>query len=357
MKQNIIITGGGTMGHISPNIALLPLLTKYYNEVHYIGSKNSLEESKTNELTKTYSNLYFHAIPSAKLNRSNWFKNFGMPFVILKSIRQTKKLFKTIKPSVVFSKGGYVSVPVCLVAPKMGIPLVIHESDLTMGLANKLASRKATTICSTFPETTKGLKHGVWTGSPVSERLINANKTTIAKKYNLNPQLKTITITGGSLGAVPINSAIEKILPNIVKKYNIIHLTGKGKRINFTHHNYHQEEFSNEIGGIFKASDLVISRAGSNTIFELALLKTPMLLIPLSKKVSRGDQIDNAEYFKKLKIAEVLPEENLSNLEDSIDETIKQLGTLKSELINQNFTNGLDRLFLEIYKATKKHKK
>lgn len=345
------------MGHISPNIALLPLLTKYYDEVHYIGSKNSLEETKIKEFAKNYKNLYFHSIPATKLNRTSWFKNFCLPFVLIKAMHQTKKLFKEIKPSIVFSKGGYVSVPVCLVAPRLGVPLVIHESDLSMGLANKISSRKATTICSTFPETTKNLKNGVFTGSPVSEKLIKTSGLEIVKKYNLNPNLKTITITGGSLGSTPINSAIEKILPSLVKKYNIIHLTGKGKKIKFSHINYHQEEFSNEIGSIFKVSDLVISRAGSNTIFELALLKTPMLLIPLSKKASRGDQIENAEYFKKLNIAEMLTEDKLSKLEETIDLTVQKLGLLKSELIKQNFSNGLDRLFLEIYKATKKNKK
>ena len=123
MKQNIIITGGGTMGHISPNIALLPLLTKYYDEVHYIGSKNSLEETKIKEFAKNYKNLYFHSIPATKLNRTSWFKNFCLPFVLIKAMHQTKKLFKEIKPSIVFSKGGYVSVPVCLVAPRLGVPL------------------------------------------------------------------------------------------------------------------------------------------------------------------------------------------------------------------------------------------
>jgi len=354
MKKNIVLTGGGTMGHISPNLALIPTLTKNYTEIHYIGSKNSLEQTRIEELKPLYPNLYFHAIASTKLNRTNWLKNFSIPFILIKAKKQAKNLLQEINPVVVFSKGGYVSVPICTTAPKLNIPVVIHESDLSMGLANRLASKRASAICTTFPQTAKKYKNGVWTGSPISEKLLNADKKNAQIKYNLNPNLKTITITGGSLGSVAINNAIQHILPHLVEKYNIIHLTGKNKQINFRHKNYHQEEFVKDIGSIFKASDLVISRAGSNTIFELATLKVPMILVPLSKKASRGDQIENAEYFKSLKIADVIQEENLNNLEQVLENTIKNISNLKSGLIKQNFSNGLNKLLNEILKIEKR---
>lgn len=352
--NKIILTGGGTMGHVSPNLALIPKLIKKYDEIHYIGSFNGIEKEKIESLGKIYPNLFYHGIPSTKLDRSNFFKNFKIPFVLLKANKESKKLIREISPSVVFSKGGYVSVPVVRSAQKLKIPTIIHESDLTMGLANKICSKHALAVCTTFPETAKHLKNGVFTGSPVSSDLIFAEKQKAIQKYNLNPKLKTITITGGSLGSSTINSAIEKILPKLVYSYNIIHLTGKGKQINFSHPNYHQEEFSDMVGSIFKASDLVISRAGSNTIFELALLKTPMLLIPLSESASRGDQIENAKYFEDLGIAELLKEENLDSLELKIKSTINKLPNLKTNLLHLNFKNGLEKLMNEISKATSK---
>lgn len=354
MKNIIVLTGGGTMGHVSPNLALIPTLVKSYTEIHYIGSINGIEKTKIEEEIKKGYNITYHPIPTTKFNRTNWLKNLLIPFVLFKSINKSKKLLKEINPSAIFSKGGYVSVPVCIAGGKLNIPLVIHESDLSMGLANKISSKHATTICTTFPETAKKHKNGIWTGSPISDSLIFASSNQVKNKYNLNPNLKTILITGGSLGATSINNAILNILPSLVQKYNIIHLTGKGKKLNFSHRNYHQEEFSNDIGSLFKASDLVISRAGSNTIFELALLKKPMLLIPLSKKASRGDQIENANYFKSLKIANVLEEEKLINLEQVIDNTIKEISNLKENLNKVNFINGKNNLLNEIYKATKR---
>lgn len=353
MNKKIVLTGGGTMGHISPNLAIIPLLTNHFAQLHYIGSANGIEKEIITNLQKQYPNLFYHPIKTTKLTRKSILKNLSMPFILLSSIKRCKKLLKEINPNVVFSKGGYVSVPVVIAAKKLHIPIVIHESDLSMGLANKIAAKRATTICTTFNQTAKQY-NGITTGSPANENLIFADKTWAIKKYNLSPNKKTILITGGSLGATPINNAILKILPSLVNKYNIIHLTGKGKKINFNHPYYHQEEFTDNIGSIIKASDIVISRAGSNTIFELALLCKPMLLIPLSKKASRGDQIENAEYFKKLGIANVLYEEQLEKLELYIEETLKNSNTLKQNIQKLNISNGTQNLLTEIIKAAKK---
>ena len=352
--KKIVLTGGGTMGHISPNLAIIPKIAGIFDEIHYIGSFNGPEKEKIENLMKSHNNLYYHAISSTKLTRKSIFKNLALPFILLKALFQAKKLLKHISPNVVFSKGGYVSVPVSITAGRLGIPLVIHESDLSMGLANKIASKYATTICTTFPETAKRFKNGIATGSPVSLSILNADKSHAKNKYSLNENLKTIAITGGSLGSSTINSAVLKCLPALAKKYNIIHITGKGKKIDFAHKNYHQVEYSDDIGSIFKASDLIISRAGSNTIFEIASLKKPMLLIPLSKKSSRGDQIENAEYFKKLGIAEVLYEEKLDNLESVVEKTMGQINDYRVKHEKLDFKNGLDTLIKEILKAQKR---
>ena len=222
-----------------------------------------------------------------------------------------------------------------------------------MGLANKIAAKRATTICTTFAETAKKYG-GILTGSPASEKLIFSSGSTAIKKYNLDKTRKTILITGGSLGASPINNAVLNILPSLTSKYNVLHLTGKGKKLNFTHPYYHQEEFTDDIGSLMKASDIIISRAGSNTIFEIALINKPMLLIPLSKKASRGDQIENAEYFKSLGIANVLYEEDLLSIEQAIEKTLKEANRLKLNLQKLNITNGTPNLVREILKAAKK---
>lgn len=353
MKNVIVLTGGGTMGHISPNIALMPYLTKEFDEIHYIGSYNGIEREKIESLIRTNPKLFYHKIKSTKLTRKSILKNISMPFILLKSIKTCKKLLKELNPKVVFSKGGYVSVPVVIASKKLNIPLVIHESDLSMGLANKIAAKRATTICTTFPETAKKY-NGIFTGSPASDKLLSASPINAINKYSLNNDRKTITITGGSLGATSLNNAVLNILPRLVLKYNIVHLTGKGKRINFENPYYHQEEFSDNIGEIFKASDIIISRAGSNTIFELAMLTKPMLLIPLPLKSSRGDQIENANYFKSLGIANVLYEENFKQLYDAIETTIKDIPRLKHNLVKINFKNGTPLLLREIKKSNKK---
>ena len=348
--RKIVLTGGGTMGHIKPHLSILPDLMKYFDTIDYIGSQNGIEK----ETISKYPIVTYHSIPATKFDRSNILKNITIPFVLFDAIKQAKKILKELQPDVIFSKGGYVSVPVVLAGKSLGIPTIIHESDLTLGLANKIASKHATIVCTTFPETAKHLSNGVWIGSPIDPRLEFANPENARKKFTLDRKRPTITITGGSLGASAINDAIEHHLPELVKKFNIIHLTGKNKAINFSHKYYHQMEFSDSVGEIFKASDLVISRAGSNTIFELALLKTPMLLIPLPKNASRGDQIENAKYFRSLGLAEVLQQSDLNDkLLATIDKCLLNKTNFKRALINADYKNGKDNLVRQILKTIK----
>ena len=362
MENNfsILLTGGGTMGHISPNLAILPDLLCTFNEVHYIGAINGLEKDKINNFNKNNKQklkkeVIYHSITTTKLDRVHLLKNIVMPFKLIKGIFEARKIIKQINPSVLFSKGGFVSVPVVIASKMLKVPIVIHESDLSMGLANKIASKRATTVCTTFPETAKKCINGVYTGSPLNPKIFLGDGEKLKKQLKLHPSLPTILITGGSLGSSEINKQIEKILPELTKKYNVIHLTGKNKRVKFKHLNYYQFEFTDDIGSYMKASDLIISRAGSNTIFEIASLKKPMLLIPLPKSASRGDQIENAEYFKKLKIAEVINQEDLEDgLLNKIDECFKNIQIMKNELNKTTILNGKENILNEIYKASNK---
>lgn len=357
--KSIVLTGGGTMGHVTPNLSILPDLMNTFENICYIGSYAGIEKDKIMSFNKRLKphqkSIEYVGIQTVKIDRVKWHKNLAVPFKLLKGIREAKHALKNANPDVIFSKGGFVSVPVVIAAHKLHIPIVIHESDLSLGLANKIAAKYATTVCTTFPETAKKTVNGMYTGSPINPKLFLGDANRVKEKYKLHPSLKTITITGGSLGSAPINDALVEILPYLTLKYNVIHLTGKGKKVNFKHTNYHQLEFSDDIGSIFKASDLVISRAGSNTIFELATLKTPMLLIPLPKSASRGDQIDNANYFKSLGIANVIEQENLnSSFKDAVEKTIENLYKYKKELNKLSFPDGKSRIINEIYKAVEK---
>ena len=357
--NSIVLTGGGTMGHVSPNLSILPELMNNFDRIGYIGSFKGIEKDKithfNNRLRPSQSRVEYIGIPTVKLDRVKWYKNILLPFKLVKGIIDAKQALKRLNPDVVFSKGGFVAVPVVIAAHQLHIPIVIHESDLSLGLANKISAKRANTVCTTFPETAKKTVNGVYTGSPINSKLFLGDANRVKEKYKLHPAMKTITITGGSMGATPINDAILEILPFLTLKYNIIHITGKGKKVNFKHANYHQLEFSDDIGSIFKASDLVISRAGSNTIFELASLKIPMLLIPLPKSASRGDQIDNAEYFKSLGIANVIAQEDLKfSFKECIEETMQNIGKYKRELNRLTFPDGKSRILNEIYKAIDK---
>lgn len=354
--NTIVLTGGGTMGHVTPNLIILPELMYNFDKVYYIGSFKGVEKEKVasfnSKLKPSQNKLEYISIPTVKLDRVKWYKNILLPFTLIKAIIEAKQYLRTIRPDVLFSKGGYVSVPVVIAAHQLHIPIVIHESDLSMGLANKISAKRATTVCTTFPETAKKTVNGVYTGSAINPKLATADGEKLKNKYKLYPNLKTILITGGSLGSSPINDAILKILPYLVINYNVLHLTGRGKKVNFHHANYHQLEFTDDIGSFFKASDLVISRAGSNTIFELANLKKPMLLIPLPKNASRGDQLENAEYFKKLGIANIIQQEDLEDhLKEAITETFDHLSSYTKALNRLSFPDGKYKILNEIYKA------
>lgn len=310
--KRIILTGGGTAGHVTPNIALLPTLKALDYEVHYIGSYDGIEKKLIEE-----QGIPYYGIASGKLRRYFDPKNFTDPFKVLKGYSQSVSLLKKIKPDIIFSKGGFVSVPVVIAAKKCKIPAVIHESDMTPGLANKLAIPSATKICCNFPETLNYLpkEKAVLTGSPIRKELLKGNRNAGLKFCGFTKNFPVIMIIGGSLGSVTVNDAVRKILPQLTKNFQIIHICGKDKiDPSFKNTaNYIQFEFvKKELADLFAASDLVISRAGANAICELLALRKPNLLIPLSANASRGDQILNGRSFEKQGFSILLEEENLT---------------------------------------------
>lgn len=311
--KRIILTGGGTAGHVTPNIALLPRLKELNYDIDYIGSYNGIEKELIEQLGVNY-----HGISSGKLRRYFSLKNFSDPFRILKGLNEANKLMTSLKPDVVFSKGGFVSVPVVLAAKRHHIPVIIHESDMTPGLANKLSIPSATKVCCNFPETLKYLpeEKAILTGSPIRQELLLGDKKTALEFCGLTEDKPVILIIGGSLGSAVVNDAVRAILPELLQNFQVIHLCGKNKVDSSFNHlkGYVQFEYvQNELKDIFALTDIVISRAGANAICELLALRKPNLLIPLSANASRGDQILNARSFERQGFSIVIEEEDLNN--------------------------------------------
>ena len=324
--KRIVLTGGGSAGHVTPNLALVPELKKHF-KIYYIGT-NGIEKT----MLESYPDITFKEISAVKLIRSLTLKNFKIPFKLLKSIKEAKILLKEIRPNIIFSKGGYVSIPVVIAAHSLKIPIISHESDRTMGLANKIIKGYSNKMCISFRETSNS-KKCVYTGTPIRQEIFNGNILNAMHLAKFHKNKKTLLFMGGSLGSKVINNAVFKALPILIKKYNIIHIVGKNNlNKTFSYENYYQLEFTNSIQDLFAFADFVICRSGANTIFELLALKKTMLLIPLSKESSRGDQIENAKLFKKYGYANVLFEEDLSK--DSLIKEIEKLITNEKSIIN-----------------------
>ncbi len=316
-NMKIVLTGGGTGGHVIPNISLLPELKKHFDTIYYFGG-NGLEK----ELISKINDVKYVKIPVCKKNLSCKICNIFLPFKLLSCVHKTKKMLKKIKPDVVFSKGGYVSLPVCLASYLLKIPVVSHESDMTMGKANKIIYKVSSKMCTTFEKTSENLGKAICTGSPIRNELKNGVRSKGLALTKLQDTLPFVLITGGSTGAESLNNVVYETLPQLTKKYNVIHLVGKNKGKKISSPNYCQMEFCSQIEHLFALSNVVVSRAGSNAICELLYLKKPMLLIPLPKSsTSRGDQVDNAKYFEEKNLARVLYQENLTpkTLVDNID--------------------------------------
>jgi UDP-N-acetylglucosamine--N-acetylmuramyl-(pentapeptide) pyrophosphoryl-undecaprenol N-acetylglucosamine transferase len=310
--KRIVLTGGGTAGHVTPNIALLPALKREGFEIHYIGSYDGIERKLIEEL-----NIPYYGISSGKLRRYFDPKNFSDPFKVMKGYMEASVLLKKLKPNIIFSKGGFVTVPVVLAAKRRKIPAIIHESDMTPGLANKICLPAVRKVCANFPETVKHLPEGkaVLTGTPIRQELFSGNKIRGLDFCGFTRNKPILLVVGGSTGSVVVNEAIRSVLPTLLQNYQVVHLCGKDKldpKFQGTPGYIQFEYIKKELSDILDAADVVISRAGANAICELLALRKPHILIPLSAASSRGDQILNAESFEKQGYSYVLKEENLN---------------------------------------------
>ena len=330
--KKIVLTGGGSAGHVTPNIALIPRLKELGYEIHYIGSKDGIERKLIEEI-----GIRYYPISSGKLRRYFDKQNFTDPFRIMKGVGQAYRIIGKIRPDVIFSKGGFVSVPVILAGKMRRVPTVIHESDFTPGLANKIVIPVAKKVCVTFPETVKHIpkNKGIYTGTPIRPEILQGQKSKGYGVTKFTPDKPTIMLVGGSLGSVKLNTSIRSILPKLLKKYQVIHLCGQGN-LSEEHKDlqgYVQYEYVKEdLPHFFAMADLVISRGGANSIYELLALKKPNILIPLSAKASRGDQILNAQSFEKMGYSKVLQEEKLTN--DSLFKTIEYVYGNKAKYVD-----------------------
>lgn len=344
--KKIVLTGGGTAGHVTPNLALLPSLKELGYEIHYIGSYNGIERKLIEG-----AGIPYDGISSGKLRRYFDLKNFSDPFRVLKGCAEAMRLMKKYRPDVVFSKGGFVAVPVVLAAKHYKVPTIIHESDMTPGLANKISLSAATKVCCNFPETLELLPEGkaILTGSPIRQELLSGDKFKAREFLGFTADKPVILVVGGSLGAVAVNEAVRAILPELLKSYQVIHLCGRGKLNESLKglEGYAQFEYvKEELKDFFALTDIVISRAGANAICELLALHKPNLLIPLSANASRGDQILNARSFERQGFSIVLEEESLTDetLLDAVSRLYEHREHYIHTMKNSSQQNSIDTI-------------
>lgn len=344
--KKIILTGGGTAGHVTPNLALLPSLREAGYDIRYIGSYKGIEKKLIENAGVPYD-----GISSGKLRRYFDAKNFTDPFRVLKGYGQALGLLKRYRPDVVFSKGGFVAVPVVLAAKHYKIPVIIHESDMTPGLANKICIPSASKVCCNFPETLKYLPEdkAVLTGSPIRAELLKGDRLSGLNYAHLSAEKPVLMIIGGSLGAVAVNNAVRSILPRLLEAFQIVHICGKGNLDEslIGTAGYVQFEYVDApLRHLFAAADLVISRAGANSICELLALRKPNLLIPLSAAASRGDQILNARSFAEQGFSKVLEEEAVTD--DSLYDAVLDLYSKRADYIHameqSHLNNAVDTI-------------
>ncbi|WP_246562480.1 undecaprenyldiphospho-muramoylpentapeptide beta-N-acetylglucosaminyltransferase [Rickettsiella endosymbiont of Dermanyssus gallinae] len=312
--MKILFTGGGSAGHVTPNFPLIQLLKNKGATIFYVGSKQGIERSLVAPL-----NIPYYSVTTGKLRRYWSWENFLTPFQLVFGIAQSFLLCRSLKPNIIFSKGGFVALPVVIGGWLSRIPVVIHESDLTPGLANRLSFPFAKLICVTFPVTTQYFKNKakvLVTGVPIRESLYQGDRSKGLRFCGFSEAKPVLLIMAGGLGSVDINNMIRRLLVPLTSKFQVIHLCGKGKLGEYFSNvpDYKQFEYlQEELADVLASADLVISRAGATSIYELIALKKPHILLPLSKQASRGDQIKNADYFSKQGLSAVLYAEEFSD--------------------------------------------
>lgn len=356
----IVLTGGGTAGHVTPNIALMDKLRQEGWMMDYVGSADGVEKNMIKEM-----HIPYHVIKSGKLRRYFSWKNFLDPFNIVIGIAQAYQLLRSLKPDVVFSKGGFVAFPVVVGAWLNRIPVVAHESDITPGLANRLSFPFVSHICVTFAAAKKHFKHPSKvevTGTPIRQELFHGKKEKGLDFCGFKNQKPCLLVIGGSQGSAALNQCIRQTLEALTQRFQVIHVCGKGKvDTNFIDNKaYCQLEYANqELADMFAASDLIISRAGANTLYEILALGKPHVLIPLSHKVSRGDQVQNARYFKQQGISVVIDEEELTpeTLMTAIDEVMATREARVEKIIQLGIESATEKVFTVIQRAAIDHRR
>ena len=340
--KHILFTGGGSAGHVVPNLAVMNAL-KYSHRITYMGT-GGIEKSLV-----TDAGFEFFEIECPKLRRSLTFKNLKIPLELRHAEHAALAILKGERPDLVFSKGGYVSYPAVWAAHKLDIPVLTHESDLSPGLCTKLIAKKCTYVLTSFPETAEKFKNGKYVGSPIRREIFNGEKKRSLRKFGLSEQRPVLLVLGGGSGSRALNEAVRKNLPALLERLQVLHLCGRGNVIDETPKGYIQREYERDMGAAFSAADVVLSRAGSNTVFEILALKKPAVLVPLAH-ASRGDQIENALYFERQGLVHRLSETDLDELPAALFSALND-SSLRAALQKSAVTSGTDRI-ISVIKST-----
>ncbi|MBQ2768402.1 MAG: UDP-N-acetylglucosamine--N-acetylmuramyl-(pentapeptide) pyrophosphoryl-undecaprenol N-acetylglucosamine transferase [Clostridia bacterium] len=345
--KKILFTGGGSAGHVIPNIALMEELLKSGNvDVGYMGTDGIEKEIITGQ------KIPYYQIECPKLIRGGGFhglkRNLKIPFAFSRAVKNAKTGLNAFQPDLVFSKGGYVALPVVFAARKLNIPCFAHESDFSAGLSNRLSARKCERVFTSFPETAEKIPHGKYSGPPIRASILSAHRAKARQQLNIPFSDKVLLVFGGGSGSAAINDAVRKNLKTLTEKYTILHVCGKGNVLQSNVKNYIQTEFVTDMGAAYAAADLVLARAGAGTVFEILATKKPSLLVPLSGQ-TRGDQKQNADYFKRRGLCRVLPQNRLHELPKAIDEAFEDK-RMVSNLYETRFAEGNENILREIKK-------
>ena len=351
--KRIVLTGGGTAGHVSPNQALIPLLLAEGWEIHYIGTKNGIERT----LIEPTEGVTYHAVSSGKLRRYFDLKNFTDPFRVIAGAFQSFSIIRKLKPAVVFSKGGFVSVPVVVGAALCGVPVVMHESDITPGLANKLCKPFAKAVCTTFPECARLLgDKGIETGTPLRAQIFSGTRERGLALTGFTGERPVLMMIGGSLGSQTVNAVLREALPELTKRFDVLHVCGKGNIAPELEGmpGYRQFEYlTDELPDAFACADILLSRAGSNSLSEILALHKPALLIPYHS--GRGDQVLNANSLKARGLAHVMLQSELTaqSLPPAIDALWEDRELLVQRMSALPDADGTQAVLAQIHKYAK----
>ncbi len=363
--KTIVFTGGGTGGHVFPGIAVAEKLLldkdKTSFNVAWIGSNSGMER----EILNRY-NISFHSIPAGKFRRYFSIKNFIDIFKIIAGFIVSIFLLKKLKADILFSKGGFVTVPPVIAAKLLKIPVISHESDLDPGLATRINGRFSKKILFAYKETLEHWENKktnqtlLVTGNPVRSEIMSVeilrSKEKIRKQYNISDDRKIILVLGGSQGALEINNMIKEIIYDLTKNYFIIHQMGEFSYKKSEINNYITTAlFHEEFPEILAAADIVVSRAGAGTLWENGILGKPSILIPLGFGSSRGDQVRNANFFGKNSAAIVLKDDDTGALNllleiDNLLNNKKKLNKLEENVKLLCNRNSADQIVNIIYK-------